>query len=94
MTWEILTWENNLLWSPASIWSAIDFYKSLLVGILPVLKQIGFRLIVALVVFFILLFLFNYMSSRWRKKIQKEVLDNLHERNRLEYEKRKNKEKI
>jgi preprotein translocase subunit SecG len=56
---------------------------------LPLLKTLAIWLVVLLAVFFALLLLFNYMSSKGRKKIQKEVKDDLHRRNREEYERYK-----
>lgn len=70
LTWEVITWNQNMFWSPESIWSAITFYKQLLVWILPLLKQIWFWLLVVLVVFIVLLIIFNFIASKWRKKIQ------------------------
>lgn len=104
LTWEILTWESEslvhvkLLSEDSSIiWNAVDFYKSLFSWILPLLKTIAMWIIILLLVFFVLLLLFNYLSKKWRKRIQKEVVDDLHRRNREEYEKLKkekeNKEK-
>ena len=91
LTWEISTWIHlNLVWDNWSfIWNAMDFYKDLFSWILPLLKQIWFRLVIVIVVFFVLLFVFNYLSSKGRSRIQKDVKEELHRRNREEYERRK-----
>ena len=75
LTWEIITWwvsswNVNMFWSPDAIWNAIDFYKWLVVWILPLLKTIAYWIVWILIVFFLLLFVFNYMSAKGRKKIQ------------------------
>lgn len=79
LTWEILTWNVNMFWSPSAIWNAFEFYKSLLVWILPLLKTIAYWIIWILIVFFLLLFVSNKLSERWRKKIKSEKLLNAKE---------------